>query len=65
MPRIPRRQAAGFDAAAHRGRKVVERHFALTKQWRGLATCYEKLAIAYRAATILTACLTSTRTWET
>ena len=40
----------GLDTAAYRGRNVVERHFALTKQWRGLATRYDKLAITYRAA---------------
>lgn len=55
----------GFDAAAYRGRNVVERHFALTKQWRGLATRYDKLAITYRAAVILAACITWTRIWET
>jgi hypothetical protein len=47
-----------FDAAAYRGRN------ALTKQWRGLATRYD-LAITYRAAIILAACLTWTRIWET
>jgi len=31
----------------------------LTKQWRGLATRYNKLAITYRAAVILAAaCIT-------
>ena len=44
---------------------VVERHFALTKQWRGLATRFVKLAITYRAAIILAACITWTRIWET
>lgn len=42
-------------------RNVVERHFALTKQWRGLATRYDKLAITYRAAVVLAACITWTR----
>jgi transposase len=55
----------GLDTAAHRSRNVVERHFALTKQWRGLATRYDKLAITYRAAIILAACITWTRIWET
>lgn len=55
----------GLDTAAYRGRNVVERHFALTKQWRGLATRYDKLAITYRAAIILAACITWTRIWET
>lgn len=52
-----------FDVAAYRGRNVVERHFALTKQWRGLATRYDKLAITYRAAVILAACITWSRIW--
>ena len=47
-----------FDAQAYRGRNVVERHFALAKQWRGLATRYDKLAITYRAAVTLCAIFT-------
>ena len=50
-----------LDADAYKGRNVVERHFALTKQWRGLATRYDKLAITYRAAVVLAACITWTR----
>ena len=34
------------------------RHFALAKQWRGLATRHDKLAITYRAAAVLSACIT-------
>lgn len=30
-----------FDGQAYRGRNVVERYFALAKQWRGLATRYD------------------------
>ena len=48
----------GLDTAAYRGRNVVERHFALTKQWRGLATRYDKLAITYRSGAVLHAVLT-------
>lgn len=51
----------GLDVAAYRGRNVVERHFALTKQWRGLATRYDKLAVTYRAAVVLAACITWSR----
>lgn len=46
----------GLDTAMYRGRNVVERSFALTKQWRALATRYDKLAITYRAAVVLSAC---------
>ena len=51
----------GLDTDLYRGRNVVERSFALVKQWRGLATRYDKLAITYRAATVLSACLVWTR----
>jgi transposase len=37
-----------FDAETYRGRNVVERSFNTVKQWRGLATRYDKLAIVYR-----------------
>jgi transposase len=45
-----------FDAADYRGRNVVERGFCNVKQWRGLATRYDKLARNYRAAAILLYC---------
>lgn len=48
----------GFDANAYKERNVVERSFAYAKQWRGLATRYDKLAITYRAAVVLSAILT-------
>jgi len=44
-----------FDAFAYRGRNVVERSFNTVKQWRGLATRYDKLAIVYRGAAVLRA----------
>lgn len=47
----------GLDAAAYKGRNVVERFFALAKQWRGIATRYDKLAITYRAGVTLCAIL--------
>lgn len=53
-----RRGAAGgrpptFDAAAYKGRNVVERCFNDHKQWRGLATPYDKLAVVYRGGVVL------------
>ena len=51
----------GLDSETYKGSNVVERHFALTKHWRGLATRYDKLAITYRAATVLSACITWSR----
>ncbi len=45
----------GLDAAAYKGRNVIERHYAHLKQWRGLTTRYDKYAIVYRAAVGLNA----------
>lgn len=47
-----------FNAIAYKNRNVVERSFAYVKQWRGLATRYDKLAITYRAAVVISAILT-------
>jgi putative transposase len=44
-----------FDSADYKGRNVIERGFNTTKQWRGLATRYDKLATVYRAAAVLRA----------
>lgn len=55
-----RRGAAGgrppaFDPLAYKGRNVIERSFNDHKQWRGLATRYEKLAAIYRGGVVLRA----------
>ena len=54
-----RRGTAGrppsFDAATYKGRNVVERSFNDHKQWRGLATRYDKLAAIYRGGAVLRA----------
>jgi transposase len=50
-----------FDAEAYRGRNVIERRFCHLKQWRGLATRYDKLALTYRAAAVLNAVIAWTR----
>lgn len=47
----------GFDAELYKDRNVVERAFGLMKQWRGLATRYDKLAVTYRAGVVLAAIL--------
>lgn len=51
-------RSPAFDAGVYRRRNVVERSFAYVKQWRGLATRYDKLAITYRAAVVISAILT-------
>jgi transposase len=44
-----------FDRATYRRRNVVERCINRLKQWRGLATRYEKRAASYRAAVVIAA----------
>ncbi|MGW0704358.1 IS5 family transposase [Streptomyces sp. NPDC002867] len=47
----------GFDSQAYKQRNTVERCINRLKQWRGLATRTDKLAIAYQAALHLAAIL--------
>ena len=44
-----------FDAPRYRRRNVVERCINRLKQWRGLATRYEKRAANYRALVVIAA----------
>jgi len=46
-----------FDAEDYKGRNVIERGFNVLKQWRGLATRYDKHALTYRAGLVLAAIL--------
>ena len=39
-----RKRLHPFDAKAYRGRNVIERAFCLLKDWRRVATRYDKLA---------------------
>ena len=55
-----RRGSAGgrppnFDPEVYKGRNVIERSFNDHKQWRGLATRYDKLARVYRGGVVLRA----------
>jgi len=43
----------GFDAEEYKNRNVVERAFNRLKNWRGLATRYDKHAIVYRGGMVL------------
>jgi transposase len=69
-PREPRDQQAhrkrrgsrggrpvSYDAKTYTGRNVVERAFNTLKQWRGLATRYDKYAVVYRGGVVLAAIL--------
>lgn len=44
-----------YDVEDYKGRNVVERGFCEDKQWRGLATRYDKLALTYRGGVVLRA----------
>ena len=45
----------GFDAHDYKARNVIERGFNLIKQWRGLATRFDKYALVFRGSTVLRA----------
>ena len=45
----------GFDANVYWRRNVVERCVNRLKQWRGIATRYEKRAVNYRAMVVIAA----------
>ncbi|WP_414706237.1 IS5 family transposase [Pseudonocardia sp. HH130629-09] len=47
-----------FDPVDYRNRNVVERGFCHVKQWRGLATRYDKLALTFRGGAVLKAIVT-------
>lgn len=45
----------GLAKEAYKRRNVIERCFAAFKQWRGIATRYDKLALTYRGGVVLRA----------
>lgn len=51
-----------LDRQTYKQRNVVERSFNLLKQWRGLATRYDKHAVTYRAGAVLAAIIVWLRT---
>lgn len=52
----------GYDREDYRNRNVIKRGFCRLKQWRGLATRYDKHAPNYRAAVVLNAVIAWTQT---
>jgi len=50
-----------YDPVEYAGRNVVERGFNVLKQWRALATRYDKHALTYRGGVVLAAILTWTQ----
>jgi putative transposase len=57
--RLRRGSAGGrppaFDPVTYKDRNVIERSFNDHKQWRGIATRYDKLATVYRGGVVLRA----------
>jgi putative transposase len=45
----------GYHAAEYKNRNVVERCFNQLKNWRGIATRYDKHALVYRGGVVLAA----------
>ena len=50
-----RKRLHPFDEAQYRGRNVVERAFCLLKDWRRVATRYDKLARNFAATVVIAA----------
>lgn len=48
-------RTVGLDTEAYKRRNVVERSFNTFKQWRAIATRYDKLALTYRGGAVLRA----------
>jgi putative transposase len=42
-----------YDTERYKDRNVIERSYEQLKQWRGLATRYDKLAVIFRGGAIL------------
>jgi transposase len=58
IPNNPRRKHLHpFDTQAYKQRNLIERMFCRLKDWRRIATRYDKLAANYVAAVILAALL--------
>jgi transposase len=60
--RLRRGSAGGrppaFDTIAYQRRNVIEQSFNDHKQWRGIATRYDKLATTYRGCVVLRSIIT-------
>jgi putative transposase len=62
IPVIPnnptRKRTHPFSAKAYRQRNLIERMFCRLKDWRRIATRYDKLAINFTAAVLIAAIVT-------
>jgi len=50
-----------LDTVDYKNRNVIERNYCRLKQWRALATRYDKQAITYRSAVVLNTVLAWTK----
>ena len=61
LPVIPnnptRKRFHSFDRQAYRQRNIIERMFCRLKDWRRIATRYDKLAANFAAALAIAACV--------
>lgn len=48
-PRITRKEVRAYDVHRYKSRNVIERFFARIKQFRRIATRYDKLAVRFQA----------------
>ena len=62
LPVIPnnptRKNKHPFDAQAYKAKNIIERMFCRLKDWRRIATRYDKLAINFTAAIAIAAIIT-------
>ena len=59
IPNNPtRKRIHPFDTAAYKLRNLIERMFCRLKDWRRIATRYDKLATSYAAAVAIAAAIT-------
>jgi len=60
-PRSNRKRQRPYDRERYKDRNLAERFWSKVKQHRRVATRYDKLAVAYRAAIVLHAVVTRTK----
>lgn len=54
-PRANRKEVRSYDAHVYKSRNIIERFFARIKQFRRIATRYDKLAVRFEAFISITA----------
>lgn len=60
-PKANRKQQRGYDADAYKWRHLIENYFAKIKEFRGIATRYDKTDCSYTANWFLVAALIASR----